>query len=157
LDTCIPLYTKNSHQDAAGTWILDSRRDITLIKADVDTWFSWYSIDGIFYDEVTSFWPPSFETKADALPVTHSLIQYAKNRGASILVVLNPGTFFDPEIVDNYDDTVKAIINEFPVNFWWPTIEGATKVCQKNELAETFGVGPFCAVRPDLANSLRDG
>lgn len=61
------VHTKNSHQASDGSWVWDGYRDTALITQDIDNWYSWYTIDGIFFDEVSSFWMASFETKSKSL------------------------------------------------------------------------------------------
>jgi len=59
------------------------KRSIEDVKADIDKYFDWYNINGIFFDEV----------KADAefIDYYHTASDYVKNRGENY-VVLNPGT-----------------------------------------------------------------
>jgi hypothetical protein len=38
---------------------IDAYRDISLVYADIDTWYTTYTIDGIFVDEVSNLWPDS--------------------------------------------------------------------------------------------------
>jgi hypothetical protein len=53
------------------------------VKADVDTYFSWYAVDGIFFDEATG----------DAGHVAHyaDLYNHVKSKTGRRMVVINPG------------------------------------------------------------------
>lgn len=60
-------------------------RSAAEVKADIDKYFSWYDVDGIFLDEV-----PSDDCGAQAYYA--DLNSYIKSRGrAAALTVLNPG------------------------------------------------------------------
>jgi hypothetical protein len=57
-------------------------RAAATVKAQIDNWFSWYGITGIFLDEVGE--------AASTLPYFTDMYNYVKTRNG--LVILNPGT-----------------------------------------------------------------
>ena len=52
------VHTKVGYPDITGY------RNINDVKTDIDTWFKFYTIDGIFVDEVSNQWPASYETQS---------------------------------------------------------------------------------------------
>lgn len=58
-------------------------RSVSKIKADVDKWYSWYSIDGIFFDEFP--WETTYVSNYQ------TIYAYVKSKKSSALVVGNPG------------------------------------------------------------------
>jgi hypothetical protein len=61
------------------------RRVLADVRSDVARWHAWYSIDGIFFDEVT--------TNRSGIMYCRTLCQHVKRQmGSDHLVVLNPGT-----------------------------------------------------------------
>jgi len=76
-------------------------------------------------------WLASFETAAATNAATHGFIQYTRAKGTNQLVVLNPGTYFDPSYLTNYDVNVKAIIMENSVNSWQPSLVSGS-ACASN-------------------------
>ncbi|KAH7429236.1 hypothetical protein KP509_09G038000 [Ceratopteris richardii] len=59
-------------------------RALASVKADIDSWYAFYSIDGIFIDEVAN-------TDGEQ-SYYQQLYQYIKSKNSSSLVVNNPGT-----------------------------------------------------------------
>ncbi len=80
------VYTKyaNSQTDTVTNGGYD--RTIANVEADIDRYFAWYHIDGIFLDEATN--------TCDAASLTYytTLVTYIKEHGGKGLVALNPGT-----------------------------------------------------------------
>lgn len=60
-------------------------RDTNTVKADIDRYFSFYSVDGIFLDEMTN------DGNANHLNYYAALYQYIQQQGTNLLVVGNPG------------------------------------------------------------------
>ena len=60
-------------------------RDTNTVKADIDRYLSFYSMDGIFLDEMTN------DGIANHLNYYAALYQYIRQRGANLVVVGNPG------------------------------------------------------------------
>lgn len=80
------VYTKyaNSQPDPLNGGAYD--RTIAAVEADVDTYVSWYHVDGIFLDEATN------TCDAGSLSYYTTLVTYIKEKGGKGIVALNPGT-----------------------------------------------------------------
>jgi Spherulation-specific family 4 len=61
-----------------------AKRDIKLVKTDIDLYTKHFKIDGIFIDEAA--------TTPDKLNYYQQLYQYIKDRSISAQVIINPGT-----------------------------------------------------------------
>ena len=70
-------------------WAEYGKRDINLVKSEIDNYFNWYGTKDIFIDGVT--------TGSDNLLYFKDLYDYIKTRGGT--VILNPGTVPDEEYV----------------------------------------------------------
>ena len=60
-------------------------RSTNAVKTDIDRYFSFYAVDGIFLDELTNDSVPSH------LAYYAALYQYIRTKGTNLLVVGNPG------------------------------------------------------------------
>lgn len=60
-------------------------RNTTTVKTEIDTFYSWYAVDGIFLDEV--------DTNCTNQPYYANLHTYIKSKGGKAIVALNPGTY----------------------------------------------------------------
>ena len=60
-------------------------RDTNTVKADIDRYFGFYSVDGIFLDEMTN------DAITSHLNYYAGLYQYIQKQGINLLVVGNPG------------------------------------------------------------------
>jgi len=60
-------------------------RDTNVVRADIDRYFSFYSVDGIFLDEFTD------DADTNHLNYYAALYQYIQTKGGNVLVVGNPG------------------------------------------------------------------
>ncbi len=82
-----------------------SRRS-TTVQADIDKYYTWYSVDGIFFDEASN--------SCAKLSYYQGLYNYVKQRGAQNLVVLNPGINTEEcyvnasDILITFEDTFDA-------------------------------------------------
>lgn len=85
-----PDYTRQTRESrAAGLAVLGyvhtsyGARDLELVKAEIDRYYEWYGVDGIFLDEAS--------TNCDLVPTYYApLYDHIKSRGGT--VVHNPGT-----------------------------------------------------------------
>jgi len=66
------------------------------IKAQIDDYYSWYKVDGVFLDEVSP----------DNHDYYKELANYAKSTNSSLTVVLNPGA----SVPSSYSDAADVII-----------------------------------------------
>jgi hypothetical protein len=60
-------------------------RATNAVKADIDSYFSWYAVDGIFLDELTD------DSNTNHVNYYSGLYQYIQTKGTNLLVVGNPG------------------------------------------------------------------
>ena len=60
-------------------------RDTNTVKADIDRYFSFYAVDGIFLDEMTN------DANTTHLDYYAALYQYIRGQGTNLMVVGNPG------------------------------------------------------------------
>ncbi|MEM4246906.1 MAG: spherulation-specific family 4 protein [Candidatus Woesearchaeota archaeon] len=74
-----------------------SQRDIDAVKGEVDLYYQWYNVSGIFFDEVNS--------SAAALPYYQNITNYVKQHTGAF-VSLNPGTVPDQGYINISDNTV---------------------------------------------------
>lgn len=74
-----------------------STRDANLVMSEIDRYYSWYNIDGIFFDEMS--------TSLSNVAYYSSLDLYTKSKGATFTVG-NPGT----DTISSYVGTVDNII-----------------------------------------------
>ena len=78
------------HTRAAGVAVLGyvdtayASRTITAVEADIDSYYAWYGVDGIFFDQASN-------DCGDA-PYYTSLDAYVKAKGGLARTVINPGT-----------------------------------------------------------------
>lgn len=61
-------------------------RDTNAIKADINTFFNWYPLDGIFIDEMAN------DTSTNHYNYYAGLYQFIQMKGTNLLVFGNPGT-----------------------------------------------------------------
>ena len=69
-------------------------RDSATVLAEVDRYYDWYGVDGIFFDEVTN------GADADHLAYYRACFEHVRARDAEALVVLNPGTDTPADYLD---------------------------------------------------------
>ena len=60
-------------------------RTTNVVQADIDRYFSWYAVDGIFLDEFTN------DADTNHLNYYAALYHYIQTKGTNLLVVGNPG------------------------------------------------------------------
>jgi len=61
-------------------------RDTNTVKTDINRYFSFYAVDGIFLDELTN------DSDTGHLNYYAGLYQYIQTKGTNLLVIGNPGT-----------------------------------------------------------------
>ena len=87
------------------------------VEGQVDDWYSWYGVDGIFFDEAA--------TSTGDQPYYQALYDYVKAKPASgRLVVINPGSPTDVsymtacDIVIDFEDDANTFLTEFTPEAW---------------------------------------
>lgn len=85
-------------------------RGSKTVKAEIDKYYTWYGVDGIFLDEASN--------SCAKLSYYQSLYNYVKKRGAQNLVVLNPGTNTE-ECYVNASDILITFEDDFAAYSAW--------------------------------------
>jgi hypothetical protein len=73
-------------------------RDPALVKDEIDKYFAWYAVDGIFLDETSNY--------AETLPYYRQLSEYVRAAQPRAKVVVNPGWWPEEEMMDFVDVVV---------------------------------------------------
>ena len=107
------------------------KRDAAAVRQDIEHYFAWYAVDGIFIDEVTSsavdapyYTALAMFIRAQAAPSALCAVRKLKYERlvpeSAPLVVLNPGTDLDEayepafDIVMSFEDTLAAYLQFEP-------------------------------------------
>lgn len=115
------------HTSYANTTAPDGSRTVEAVKADIDKFYDWYGVDGVFLDEAstdceyaTSYYKPLYD--------------HVKSKGGSALVAINPGIqtgecyMSVSDIVVNFEGdhakyaasySAPAWVDEYPANRFW--------------------------------------
>ena len=75
--------------DARVIGYIDTRytnKDVSLVKSEIDIWYSWYKIDGIFLDEFPYDYNDSLVTYYKAVS------DYIRRHDSNAYIIVNPGT-----------------------------------------------------------------
>lgn len=94
-------------------WTNYGSRNITEVEKDVDKWISWYNVDGIFFDEVS--------TSSSEEEYYRTLVNYLKNKSQNYIAVGNPGVYEGSAVLDyaSIFDVLVVYDNEgYPLS--WP-------------------------------------
>ncbi len=92
-------------------------RDAAAVRAEVDKYYSWYGVDGIFFDEVSTDCSKATSYYAD-------LHTYVKAKAAPSKVVINPGTQTNEcymsvaDIVVNFEGSYKSYVSNYSAPSW---------------------------------------
>lgn len=92
-------------------------RDAATVKAEVDKYYSWYGVDGIFFDEVSTDCSMATSYYAD-------LQAYVKAKTAPSMVIINPGTQTNEcymsvaDIVVNFEGSYKSYVSNYSAPSW---------------------------------------
>jgi hypothetical protein len=87
-------------------------RAIATVEAEINKYYSWYGINGIFFDEAS--------TNCTQKPYYQTLHNYVKAKNAAAKVVINPGTnipecyITTADIIVNFEDTYSAYVHWQP-------------------------------------------
>lgn len=67
------------------------KRDLSLVKADIDLYLKYFNVDGIFVDETAS--------SKDKLEYYNQIYKHIKSQPKSLQVIINPGTDLDESYI----------------------------------------------------------
>lgn len=107
-------------------------RSASAVQADVDAYYTWYGVDGIFFDEVS--------TNCADQPYYAGLNAYVKTMGGQALTILNPGTLIPEcfasagDILLNFEDTYANYLawtpmgweTGYPPSRFWHLVHGTS-------------------------------
>ena len=94
-----------------------SARDALGVKEDIDRYYSWYGVDGIFFDEAST-------ECSKVSSYYEDLYGYVKAKGGKAKVALNPGIQTNEcymavsDIVVNFEDTYATYVNSYSEPDW---------------------------------------
>ena len=90
------------------------RRSLNTVKNDIDKYYNWYNVDGIFIDETI--------TSCSDVSYYSNLYGYIKGKGGT--VIINPGTQTNECYVDvvdiilNYENVYSHYVNNYSQPSW---------------------------------------
>jgi hypothetical protein len=135
-----PNYTNaiNNLRNAGGrvigyVYTVYGTRNITDVKTDIDTWYQFYPIDGIFLDQQPNV--TGYE------PYYHELYQYIKSKQSTSLVVGNPGAGTSETYLFYQGNRIADVLCIFETAAGFPVWE--PPVWCANYSKENFSVLPF--------------
>ena len=108
-------------------------RDIAQVKTEIDKYYEWYGINGIFLDEV--------KNTCDALSYYRNIYNYIKSKADSGQVVINPGINTEEcftavsDIIVTFEDSYDAYVNwqpsgweaKYPAKQFWNIIHSTSE------------------------------
>jgi hypothetical protein len=92
-------------------------RDTIGVKEDIDRYYSWYGVDGIFFDEAST-------ECSKVSSYYEDLYGYVKAKGGKAIVALNPGIQTNEcymavsDIIVNFEDTYVTYANSYSAPDW---------------------------------------
>lgn len=144
-------------------------RSLSAVESDVDKYYSWYHVNGIFFDRAST------DCALAIAPTSYyaALNAYVKARGSSARTILNPGkqtnecfladadillTFegSDTQYVNGY--SAPAWVAKYPPSHFWHVIyaaSGASAMARAVQLSKRRGAG-YAYVTPDALPSPYD-
>jgi hypothetical protein len=153
-----------SAAQAAGISVLgyvytnSARRPLSVVEANIDAYYRWYGVDGIFFDEAS--------TSCAREPYYAALNAYVKAKGGAATTVLNPGTATSEcytaaaDILVTFEDSYRnyvhaysapAWVAHYPPNRFWQIVYGApnaTAMAEAVRLSKARGAG-YVYVTPE--------
>ncbi len=110
-------------------------RSVSDIKADVDKWYNWYAVDGIFFDEFP--WETSFVANYQAI------YAYVKSKNSNALVVGNPGGDVQEAYLVSGGKRCADVLCIFETSPGFDTWSGSGMSWLQNYPANSFYVLPY--------------
>jgi hypothetical protein len=116
-------------------------RRASAVRADIDKYYSWYGVDGIFFDEAS--------TDCAKLSYYQGLYNYVKAKGGQAKVVLNPGINTGEcyvnasDILVTFEDNFAAYTTwspsgweyNYPAERFWHLVLGASEADMTQAIA----------------------
>ena len=105
------VHTCHGNQNSEDDFPSSCTKTEAIIKTDIDRWYEWYSIDGIFFDEVSP--------QKDKTTYYQSLYDYVQTKQPEATVVMNFGIEPDPAYFEIGSTILCIYENEFPDFIEW--------------------------------------
>jgi len=92
-------------------------RPLRVVEAEIDKYYAWYHVDGIFLDEANT-------DCADVPTYYAKLYTYIKTKGGKAIVMLNPGTATNEcymavtDIVVTFEDSYSTYVHTYSAPSW---------------------------------------
>lgn len=135
-------------------------RASATVQADVNKYYTWYGVDGIFFDEAS--------TNCAITPYYQTLYNFVKAKGGLARVFINPGTN-SPEcyinvadVIVNFESSYSAYISwqpsswvfKYPANRFWQLVYATPSANLSNAIAlsKNRNAG-FIYVTPDVMSN----
>jgi len=78
-------------------------RTLADVEDDIDLWYSRFSVDGVFIDEVTNNWPDSsYDSHTIAIDFYEDVVDYILAKDTTSKAVLNPGSAYNKDLMATY-------------------------------------------------------
>ena len=144
-------------------------RGLSAVEADVEKYFSWYHVNGIFFDRAST------DCALAVAPTSYyaTLNAYVKARGGAARTILNPGKqtnecfLADADIVLTFEGSAAQYLNSYSAPAWvakyspshfWHVVYGASDaalMARAVQLSKERGAG-YVYVTPDALPSPYD-
>ena len=144
-------------------------RGLSAVEADVEKYFSWYHVNGIFFDRAST------DCALAVAPTSYyaTLNAYVKARGGAARTILNPGKqtnecfLADADIVLTFEGSATQYLNSYSAPAWvakyspshfWHVVYGASDaalMARAVQLSKERGAG-YVYVTPDALPSPYD-
>jgi hypothetical protein len=134
------------------------KRNFNIIKKDIDKYYDWYDVDGIFIDEAS--------TECSKTSYYEEINNYIKSKVGKAVTILNPGTQTNEcyvnsaDIILNFEDTFEvyrdaytqsAWVFNYPPNRFWHLVHATPTISdmeQAVQLSKERNAG-YVYVTPD--------
>ncbi len=116
-------------------------RNAAVVKREVNRYYAWYGIDGIFFDEAS--------TSCARKNYYQALYNFVKTKGGAAQVVINPGIntpecyITTADIIVNFEDSYSAYVHwslsgweiKYPASRFWHLVIGTPRARLANAIA----------------------
>lgn len=124
------VHTCHGNQDGDEELLSSCTKTEAVIKTDIDRWYEWYSLDGIFFDEVS--------TQKDMATYYQNLYDYVHTKQTEATVVMNFGIEPDPAYFEIGSAILCIYENEFSDFIEWSPPDWMTEEQLARSLILTY-------------------
>ncbi|STX29116.1 Spherulation-specific family 4 [Legionella beliardensis] len=137
--------SKNAGQAVLGyVYTSYAKRSLAAVKADIDKFYQWYAVDGIFFDE-------GFSSNCGQLSYYQNLNNYVKAKGGKGITIVNFGTgtpecyINSADILVTFESDYRAYVNwrpvgwetKYPASRFWHLVYGTAQSSLSNAISLT--------------------